>query len=402
MSLRTRIAALTAGAVAIAVLLVAAGSWVLVRRELRGQVDDGLVRRMAQVRGPGRIFDERLAPGPRGRNDPFGLDNAIQVIDSSGEVLIAPGPAMLPVADRDRAVAARTDRAYLHDERVGENHLRVLTAPAGADHAVMMARDLSEVDGALRGFAIISIILAALGIGGAAVAGLVVARRAIAPVERLTKAAEHVAETKRLDAAIEVDSTDELGRLGTSFNQMLSALSESREQQRRLVHDASHELRTPLTSLRTNVDVLARQADMSEEDRKRVLADLQSELGELSALVGEIVALATEAKDENDEEVVDVGLGDVALAVVDRAKRRSGREIVLDSDGSIVAGRPNAIERAISNLVENATKWGPEGEPVEITVAEGRVSVRDRGPGISDADKPHVFDRFYRATAARS
>ena len=415
MSLRTRIAALTAGAVAVAVLFVAVGAWVLVRRELRQQVDETLVRRVTTARRPGALE----LGGPRGgRGGPFGgLDDSAQMIDASGGVLIpATQSQQIPVSPRDIAVAARTEAPYLRDERVDGAHLRVLTAPAGQSHAVMLARDLAEVDATLRGFLFVAILLASLGVAGAAAAGLVVARRAVTPVERLTSAAEHVAATKKLDATIEIEGTDELARLGRSFNEMLDALSQSREQQRRLVADASHELRTPLTSLRTNVEVLARQPSMPAAERKRLLADLTSELEELSALVGELVDLATDTRNGDEEQAVEFRLDELVESVVERARRRTGRTILIDSSEATVEARPVALERAVSNLVDNAAKWGPPDEPITVIVARGmevrgklsglsrtvKVEVRDRGPGIAEADRPHVFDRFYRATSARS
>lgn len=400
MSLRTRIAALTAGAVAIAVLVVALGAWVLVRRELRQQVDEGLIRRART----GERIDVRPRPGPGFRAErifEFG-ENAAQVINSAGEVLLIEPPAGdLPVTQRDIDVASRRDDPYLRDVRVEGVHLRVLTAPIGPGHAVQLARDLTEVDATLRGFTFVVLLLSALGIGGAAFAGFWVARSAVTPVERLTGAAEHVARTKDLSAAIEIESNDELGRLGRSFNEMLSALSESREQQRRLVADASHELRTPLTSLRTNVEVLTKQTNMPATERKRVLADLQTELEELSALVGELVSLATEQR-ADDEEVGEVQLDELVAAVVERARRRSGRTISFEAPPSVVKGRSLALERAVTNLVDNATKWGPPDEVIDVRVDGSRVEVRDRGPGIAAEDRPHVFDRFYRAKSARS
>jgi two-component system sensor histidine kinase MprB len=400
MSLRTRIAALTAGAVAVAVLFVAIGGWVLVRRELRSQVDEGLVRRMRagerlELPGPG--------PGPRARAIfEVPLDNMAQVIESGGDVVLTTSEGHhLPVTEHDLAVAAGTQPPYLHDERVDDVHVRMLTAPLPGQRAVMLARSLTEVDATLRGFAIVLLLLSGLGVAGAAGAGMLVARRAVTPVEKLTGAAEHVARTKDLSAAIEVEGSDELSRLGRSFNEMLSALSESRDQQQRLVADASHELRTPLTSLRTNIEVLTRQPKMGAAERARVLADLQSEVEELSALVGELVSLATEAKSD-EEEVAEVSLDGLVASVVDRARRRSGRTIVVTSSESLVQGRPLALERAIANLVDNATKWGPPDQPVDVVVRDGRVEVRDRGPGIAPEDRPMVFDRFWRATAARS
>ncbi len=267
--------------------------------------------------------------------------------------------------------------------------------------ALQLARGMSEVDGTLRSFVLILLLMSMVGVGLAAVAGLLVARGALRPVQRLTDAAEHVARTQELDAAIEVDRGDELGRLATSFNSMLQALGASREQQRRLVADASHELRTPLTSLRTNVEVLARGTDLAPAERESLLADLTGELEELSALVAELVELATESQ-VSAEDPQDVRLDEIATGVVERARRRTAQTIELSVEPSLVSGRPTGLERAIRNLVDNACKWNPVGEPIEVVVRGTRVEVRDRGPGIDEADRPHVFDRFYRSDAARS
>ncbi len=403
-SLRARIALLTAGAVAVAVIGVAATAWVMVRNELRNQVDIrlvGLARELARAPVPfglnspaGELF-ARPAPG-------FGFDNAIQIIDEDGRVLVpATQAAALPVSPRDREVASGSGEAFLQDVRVEGRHVRVITVPMRQGGALQLARSMSEVDGTLRSLVLILVLMSAVGVGLAAAAGLLVARGALRPVQRLTDAAEHVARTQELDAAIEVDRGDELGRLAGSFNSMLRALGASREQQRRLVADASHELRTPLTSLRTNVEVLARGSDLSPAERERLLADLTGELEELSALVAELVELATESQ-VSAEDPQDVRLDELATSVVERARRRTGQTIELAAEPSVVSGRPTGLERAIRNLVDNACKWNPVGEPIEVRVSGTRVEVRDRGPGIDEADRPHVFDRFYRSDAARA
>lgn len=406
MSLRTRIAALTAAVVAVAVLVVSIGALLLTRRELRQQVDETLIRRARE----GARVEFRPGPAPGRRIDDrafdVGLDNSAQLISADGDVLIpASQERAIPVSRRDQAVAARAEPPYFHELRIDGTHLRVLTAPVGRGNALMFARDLTEVDTALRNLGFIMFFLGALGIAGAAGAGLIVARRAVVPVERLTGAAEHVAKTKDLSASIDVEGTDELARLGMSFNEMLAALAESREQQRRLVADASHELRTPLTSLRTNVEVLAKNPAMKPAVRAKVLGDLSSELEELSALVAELVALATEQR-ADDEELQEVDLAALTEAVADRARRRTGRTVNVTASGVVLAGRPLGLERALTNLVDNAAKWGPPDEPIDVAVssADGtaRAQVRDRGPGIAADDRPHVFDRFYRATSARS
>jgi two-component system sensor histidine kinase MprB len=274
---------------------------------------------------------------------------------------------------------------------------------------VQMVRELTEVDATLRGFALVLTLLAALGVAAAAGAGLLVARRAAAPVERLTRAAEHVARTKELSARISETRSDELGRLASAFNEMLHALEGSREQQRRLVSDASHELRTPLTSLRTNIEVLSRVSDMPPAERERVLADVKTELEELSALVEELVDLAIEQRGEDTEEMTDLLLDEVVSSAVERTQRRSGHVINASLTPAPVYGRALALERAVTNLLDNAAKWGPPEGQIDVRVSmdgveepTARVEVSDRGPGIAPEDRAHVFDRFYRATAARS
>ena len=195
-----------------------------------------------------------------------------------------------------------------------------------------------------------------------------------------------------------VEGRDETGRLGTAFNGMLASLARSKKAQQQLVQDAGHELRTPLTSLRTNVRVMQRFEELSPASRERLLADLDSETKELTAMVNELVELATDRRDE--EQPTALELGAVVDTVVDRARRRSGREIVVVGDRSPVVVRPQAVERAVSNLVENALKFS-DGT-VEVTVHLGSVQVSDRGPGIAEADLDRLFDRFYRSDAARA
>jgi two-component system sensor histidine kinase MprB len=181
---------------------------------------------------------------------------------------------------------------------------------------------------------------------------------------------------------------------------MLNALNTSREDQRRLVQDAGHELRTPLTSLRTNVDVLRRHGDLPAEMRAKVLDDLDIEVAELSSLVEEVVAVGSGRSP--DEPSVEVRIADVVESAAGRVGRRTGRTIDITADNSVVLAQRSSLDRAITNLLDNAAKFDNSAEPIEISVANGRVAVRDHGPGIAPEDLDLVFDRFYRAVAARS
>jgi two-component system sensor histidine kinase MprB len=181
---------------------------------------------------------------------------------------------------------------------------------------------------------------------------------------------------------------------------MLGALEHSVGAQRQLVADASHELRTPLTSLRTNIEVLARGDGPRGNRRKQLLQDLTEQLEEMSALVNDLVELARENGQQPDPEELRLDL--LVADVVERAKRRAPQvRIATVLDEVTVLGVPNALERAVGNLLDNAVKWSPPGGEIDVTVRAGEVSVRDHGTGIAEADLPLVFDRFYRAPAAR-
>jgi two-component system sensor histidine kinase MprB len=262
---------------------------------------------------------------------------------------------------------------------------------------------LEEVDAVLRRLAIL---LASMGAGGIALAGLLgwgVARASLKPVRRMTGVTETVTETGDLAARIHVPGRgrDELGRLAASFNRMMDALEASIRTQRQLLADASHELRTPLTSLRTNIEVLASAERLSEGDRDRLMADVGEQLEELSHLVADILELARDG--EAPPKVEDVALDDLVRRAVDRVRSRAPHlTFATDLHPSVVVGVPGRLDRAVSNLLDNAAKWSPPGAPVEVSVADGAVVVRDHGPGIAEDDLPRVFDRFYRAPAARA
>jgi two-component system sensor histidine kinase MprB len=146
--------------------------------------------------------------------------------------------------------------------------------------------------------------------------------------------------------------------------------------------------------------VLRRRFDsLAPDARDQLLGDLDSETRELTDLVNELVELATDRRD--DEPVQPVRLADVAERAAARARRRFGRDIVVEADESLLDGRPNALERATQNLVDNGCKFAPVG-PIEVRVVEGTLTVRDHGPGLVDADIPHLFDRFFRSVDMRS
>jgi two-component system sensor histidine kinase MprB len=243
-------------------------------------------------------------------------------------------------------------------------------------------------------------LIGALGIALAAALAAVVATAVLRPVRRLTAAAESVATTGSLAERVEVEGTDELGRLAARFNGMLVALEDSVGRQRRLVADASHELRTPLTAARTNID-LVREGRLPAEEVRRALDEASVELDSLTSLVSDLVELARGT--ERKLRIEEVQLDDLVAGMVERAKARAPQTTFVTSlSPALVHVDPALVERAVSNLLDNAVKYSAPGTPIEVSVRDGEVIVADHGPGISEEDLPRIFDRFYRAANARA
>jgi two-component system, OmpR family, sensor histidine kinase MprB len=398
MTFRTRLTLAAAAAVALAVALASGLLYVVTRDQLRGEVDDAL-RARAQLLAllPPRVLLFGEIP------DPLlgGAPGYIQLVGPDGEPVRPAGSTFeLPVDNRVREVARGDQEPFYTDAVVFGTHVRVITTQLGGGFALQVTRPLDEVDAVLRRLAILLGVVGAGGIVLAAGLGLAVTRAAVAPVRRLTEATERINRTHDLSERIPASGQDELSRLAVSFNSMLEALETSLQSQRQLVADASHELRTPVTSLRTNVEVLGRSPNLSESERE-LLADVRAQLEEVSVLIGDVVELAR-GTEQHPAEVEDVRLDHVVGQAIERA-RRHYPEIEFDAqlDESVVRGVPSSLDRAIANLLENAAKWSADGGPVEVSVRAGEVVVRDHGPGIAEEDLPFVFDRFYRAKAAR-
>lgn len=404
MSFRARIAVASAVAVALAVVAASALVYVIAREELRAPVDEALERRAAEIAA--RPLGIATSPGGASYlavRPEFGEARGyVQLVRADGTTLVPPRQGTeLPVSDEVlRLARGGVEATSWSDVRVDGVHLRVLAFAYGPDAAVQVARPLSEVDASLERLGLFLLLVAASGVAIAALLGLVVSGAALAPVRRLTQAAEHVTETRDLSQRIEVTGKDELSRLAVSFNTMLEALEDSTRAQRQLVADASHELRTPLTSLRTNIEVLASDRALPAEERSRLLSDVVEQLGEMTTLISELIELARAEQQVLEPE--DVRLDLVAAEAVERARRNApGVTFETSFHESHVVAVPAAVERAIGNLLDNAAKWSPSGGTVEVRVDDGSVSVRDHGPGIADEDLPYVFDRFYRARSAR-
>jgi len=391
MTLRLRLtlvaALVVAAVVAIASLLV----YFVMRHDLRKQVDDNL-------RNHAAVIQHRPDEGLHGAAFGQFSGDYVGLFFTTGDLQ----GAQVPIDQRIRTVATKKTSYFLRDTTIQGYHYREIVAPLPPPFgAVAIVHSLSEVDHELSHLRLILILVSLGGVLAAALAGALVSRTTLAPVRRLTGAAERIAQTGDPSERVpEAAGRDEISRLGTAFNTMLGALEESLETQRRFVADASHELRTPLTSLQTNIEVLKQHERLQPGQRNKLFADLEREAHEMRDLIGALLELA---RGDANLERQPVQLDELVENSLERARARFPRvTFTADLSPTTVEGVPERLERAVWNLLENAGKWSGEGSTVDVTLVDGELRVRDRGPGIAVEDREHVFDRFYRSAAARS
>ena len=405
MSLRVRLLVVVAATFALVVVGSVYAAHVLASRQLRSATDQFLEQRADRFTHapPGNFGGGGdFVRGPHGEPPLADPDAITQILAADGSIANSiTGEPRLPVDAHDRLIAKQGGTSTFRNVTLDGTPYRMLTVARGGGGAAQIARNIKSDNDVLSALDTRLLLIALAGTVVAAGLAWLIARRLVRPIEQLTSTATYVADTQDLENRIEVKSHDEVGQLAASFNTMLDALHTSREQQKRLVVDASHELRTPLTALRTNIELLQRADTMSESERSQLLAETTIELRELTDLVAELVDLATDTR--ATEPVQPVDLAELADNVVNRYRRRTTRELTLETHApSVVDGRVGMLERALSNLIDNALKFSPPDSVVTVVVEGSRIDVLDRGPGIDADDRSRVFDRFYRASDART
>jgi two-component system sensor histidine kinase MprB len=405
MNLRTRFALIAGALVFVLATVMSVGAYRIASSQLENQVQTSLEQRISRILNimdrPDFTWQDSFGPGPVNQAImQTEVDAITQVVLPNGQILGRREYPQLPIERADKALSFGGDRVNESSTVIEGHTFRTMTVLANDGSLIQVAKDTQILIDARNGMRKWFPLFAALAVMVSAVIGWLFAGRVSKPIEDLALAANDIAQTQDLERRIKVSGSDEVARLSTSFNTMLTALNKSMNRQRQLVQDASHELRTPLTSLRANSELLER-ASVSDADRAAILADMRTEIDELTALSTELSALAIDQKAA--ESPIDTDLAVIADEIATRAARRGGAAVSVHvTDDVMVQARPHQLERAISNLVDNAIKFSGGSSEVEIHVGAKRVEVRDHGPGISDEDKPHVFDRFYRATATRS
>ncbi len=402
-SLASRITLLTTLAVGVAVAGVALAAYATVRMQSLESIDQSLHARAMKAAEPETLTalaHQQVPVWALGAGDV----KLVFVNATTGPIAWTDKAAADQSGPTELEVASGAQKWSARSVMIRGVRYRAVAVPVQEGQALVLSQSLESTDRMLDRLGLVMLLFGLAGMISAGLAGWGVARNGLRPVRRLTTAVEEIARTEQLDP-IPVEGRDEVARLSMAFNAMLASLSASQARQRQLVADAGHELRTPLTSLRTNLDLLA-QADastkLSAESRKELLDDVRGQIAEMTTLIGDLVELARDDPSAAPS-VEPVELAAVVSQAVSRVRRRAASvEFVVHTEPWWVTGDAAALERAITNLLDNAAKWSPEGGRVTVRLSQGTVVVTDQGKGITEKDLPHVFDRFYRSPESRT
>ena len=415
MSLRRRIAG--AAAVAVAAVAVAVGvvGYASARSHLIGETKQQLWARARPYLQPHNHGSDHGAPGGsqfggpgqqgQAPRQPFGdAPGYFQVVLPDGTVFVPFGEtAKLPVSAQALQVAKTASGSFFTSATVSGVHIEILTVgDPGDHHAIQVALPLTGVDSVLNGLLLPYGLVLGGGILLAGLLGLAISRSALRPIERFVARTERVTSSLEHPARLEEADAVELRRLAASFNQTLDALERSIDAQRQLVADASHELRTPIAALRSNIQIFLEADRLPAHERDGLQASILAELDELTQIVSDVVELARGAAPDSASRREPVELDVLVREAVERSQRRAPNlRFEVDVAPTVVVGDLDRVSRAVTNVIENARKWSPPDGEVDVSLRAGVLSVRDHGPGFSERDLPHVFDRFYRAEDAR-
>ncbi len=402
-SLSFRLAIASVAAVALAVLVFGVAARIVVSDRMHASLDDSLRRRAGDVARLA-VSAPALLRSPGALESPVsGRQLSVEVLDREGAIVarsLSLGAKLLPPTAAQRA--ARRGRTGFADAELGSESIRLFAAPiadAGGPAAggvVLVAASTADIEDTEHRLGLLLLVcgLGAVLVGGALATFLT--RRGTRPLRDLSSSAATIARTEDPGARLaEPLGPAEVAELAATLNGMLEALAASRERERRLLADASHELRTPLTSLRGNVEYVARHGADPE-----VIADLEADALRLGRLVEDLLAL--ERQSGAERRPVRVQLDELVRTA---AAGREGVAVEIE-EPLAVSGEPDALARAIDNLLDNAARHGPPGGEVRLRLRrEGReaeVSVTDAGSGFPPGTEEAAFGRFWRGEGARA
>jgi heavy metal sensor kinase len=416
-SIRARLTFWYAGVLAAILLLYGAGVYVFVRQSLYQELD----RRLRDDFEAAEEGLERREDGEVGRRAGTAIGHHqedevaqrwLDVWGLDGSLLYREGPAepVLPLPDStDRGARGAT----VSTVALGAGPaLRVRSGTYSIGGSPVLIRVARSEDGVRHELAEL---LAGMGLGLPAAVllagfgGFFLAGRALKPVGQMAARAETIT-AERLGERLPVENPDdELGRLGTVFNETLARLERSFETLRRFTADAAHELRTPLTALRSVGEVSLREGQANEGSRE-VLGSMLEEVDRLTRLVDTLLTLSRSDRGQVEirRERLDLkGFARETAEYLEVLAEEKGQRIVLEGDSEVYAhADPRLLRQAVLNILDNAIRYSPERVPIRVAARRqagaATLEVTDQGPGIAPEHQERIFERFYRVDTARS
>jgi heavy metal sensor kinase len=420
-SIRFRLTAWYAGLLAGALLLFGASVYLGLERYLEWTLKESLGKQARQVgetllvnikeSGEAYVIDEINEHFAPELNDHF-----LRLTRSDGSILYTSGipkdgsfdPTRLP------PLAGSVDQPFTRQARLpggGELMIHALpyVARDGSRFLIEAGAPFGQIEGVLHGLLLTLALGLPVVIAAAMGGGYLLMRRALRPVDEITQSAERIT-SRNLSERLPVARTgDELERLSTSLNRMITRLEEAFQHISRFSADASHELRTPLTILRGELEAMAGQPQLAPEVRETIGSALE-ETERLGKIVESLLAISRLDAGEARMERVEFDLAELARTTSEQMRLLAeDKNISLDCDAATpveVVGDRARLKQVVVNLLDNAIKYTPAGGSVQVTVSAANGSalleVADDGPGIPAEALPHLFERFYRVDKARS
>lgn len=396
-------------------ILVAVGTFVSLRlrADLISGTDRGLRAASLQI-ARGYHGEGVLEFRDAARTVLLGERPAAQVLAPSGAVLAAFGDrvSQIPMLRGSPLAVATAGAVALRSTPLGSgSRFRVIARRVvrrGEQQVLVTGVSLGPVDRSVHEVLVLLFIALPASLLATASGGWWLARRALRPVEKMTATAELIGVGRLRDRIAVPAARDELGHLATTLNTMLDRIAHAVEEQQRLVADTSHELRTPLTAMRSEIDVSLLADDLSDPARE-VLVSVRQEVDRMSATVEDLLTLAAADEGRLVAGHAAVDLPREAEAVVSAlaplaAQRCAAVHVV--GEHAVVPGDREGLRQALRNLVENAIKFGPDGGVVTVRVSTSRdhavLAVEDDGPGVPDAVRERIFDRYFRVDGSRT